>query len=242
MTSHIHRYDTKDGSTTLYDSQLDVHYRSTHGAKTESLTVFINGTQLLQRQSPWTVLELGFGSAVNFLQTVEALTNHTHKQTGHLTYHAVEYAPVQGSDLAHLPGDAGQLARQAIDALHHTPTVQLETRIGQLSIELTLHRCAWHQFDQPKLKANAIYHDPFGPKTNPAGWTTEAFEIAAKHLDTDGVLATYSAAGHVRRAMRDAQLFCATSPGPGFKREITFAAHNREALAHATIIEKYTPK
>ena len=69
MTSHIHRYDTEDGSTTLYDSQLDVHYRSTHGAKTESMTVFIHGTRLPQRQRPWTVLELGFGSAVNFMQT-----------------------------------------------------------------------------------------------------------------------------------------------------------------------------
>lgn len=241
MTSHIHRYDTKDGSTTLYDSQLDVHYRSTHGAKTESMTVFIHGTQLSQRQSPWTVLELGFGSAVNFLQTVETLVEQTQQAPGHLTYHAVEYAPVQGADLAHLPGEAGQLARQAVDALQDVSQVHFNIKLDQLTVDLTLHRCAWHQFDQPSLKANAIYHDPFGPKTNPQGWTVEAFEVAAKHLAQEGILATYSAAGHVRRAMRDAGLYCATSPGPGFKREITFAAHHRAALAHATIIEKYTP-
>ena len=242
MTSHIHRYDTEDGSTTLYDSQLDVHYRSTHGAKTESMTVFIHGTRLPQRQRPWTVLELGFGSAVNFMQTVEALLERTIQQPGHLTYHAVEYAPVQADDLAHLPGPHGALARQAIDALQGSMRVHVNTQIDGLTIDLTLHRCAWDQFDQPTLKAHAIYHDPFGPKTNPQGWTVAAFEVAAKHLADDGVLATYSAAGHVRRAMRDARLFCATSPGPGFKREITFAAHHRQALSHATIIEKYAPK
>ena len=59
---------TEDQSWTVLHKGLDAHYRSMHGAESESEWVFVNGTRLLQ-QSVWNIAELGFGLGTN-LSTV----------------------------------------------------------------------------------------------------------------------------------------------------------------------------
>ena len=49
--------------------------------------------------------------------------------------------------------------------------------------------------------ADAIFHDPFSPKVNPELWTFEFFSILRKIIKEDGILATYSAASPVRKAL-----------------------------------------
>ncbi|MFB6262635.1 MAG: hypothetical protein ABEL76_03255, partial [Bradymonadaceae bacterium] len=83
--------ETGDGSHTLYDPERDVHFRSTHGAVEESRHVFVEGTHPLDRASPVTILELGFGAGVNFVQTLRHLREQ--HPGARMTYHAVERAP-----------------------------------------------------------------------------------------------------------------------------------------------------
>ena len=47
----------------------------------------------------------------------------------------------------------------------------------------------------------AFFHDPFGPSTNPEAWTLEVFQQIRTWMTPSGILATYGAAGHARRAM-----------------------------------------
>ena len=68
-------------------------------------------------------------------------------------------------------------------------------------------------------RATAIYLDGFSPTRNPEVWTPEFVGRLAKTLAPGGVLATYSAAGHVRRALEAAGLRVERRPGAPGKRE-----------------------
>lgn len=234
-TPQVTPYQTEDGSWTLYDPELKVHYRSTSGAITESATVFLDGTGLLRRQDEdWRVLELGFGSAVNFIQTALAHTQRDHAQARWLDYHSVELRPILPAALEHLEGWPAELARHALELAHDAPSTHVSIHSPQHRIKLTLHILPWDELNLPQLQAQAVFFDPFGPEINPASWTEQAFRVAKEHLRDDGVLATYSAAGRVRRAMRAAGLHTGSLPGPGQKREITIASPSAASISHAT--------
>ena len=61
---------TADGSSTIYNELLDEHYHSIHGARQESLHVFIKmGLSYFLQSNPlkneYSILELGFGTGLN---------------------------------------------------------------------------------------------------------------------------------------------------------------------------------
>jgi tRNA U34 5-methylaminomethyl-2-thiouridine-forming methyltransferase MnmC len=235
-TRHIEVIETKDGSKTLYDCDRQVHYRNIHGAQTESKFVFINGSGITDRPitdrpitdtpAPWQVLELGFGAGVNFAQTATACLERDDAQ---LRYHSVDCAPVAPELLEFHPGEVGEMARQALGAARRGDDMIEISGFGG-RVVLRLYPTQWLAFDEPKLRADAVYFDPFGPRTEPDSWTTECFEVAARHMSDTGVLATYSAATHVKRAIFGAGLCVATANGPGKKREITFASRDAATL------------
>ncbi|QDG50229.1 tRNA (5-methylaminomethyl-2-thiouridine)(34)-methyltransferase MnmD [Persicimonas caeni] len=228
MSDHIDIVETADGSKTLYDRQKQVHYRNMAGAQTESRYVFLEGSGLVQRPAPWRVLELGFGAAVNFTQTVAAFEAQR-AAGGRLEYHAVEYAPVSPELLDFHAGEAGDMARAALGEARDTGEVATVTSTDGL-LELHVYPVKWVDFESPGLDAHAVFYDPFGPRSEPDSWTVECFENARRHLAADGVLATYSAATHVKRKLFEAGFCVASAPGPGRKREVTFASPTRETL------------
>lgn len=221
--------ETNDGSHTLWDRDRDVRYRSMHGARDESNHVFVEGTRLVDRPAPWRVLELGFGAGVNFCETVRAL--HDRHPDGQLAYHTVDRAPVGPDCLSFHDGPAGRMARQALEALDlQAPrTVTVTGFDGRVTLHL--HPMEWESFQNDELRADAVYFDPFGPRNEADSWTDACFEVAVEHMASDALLGTYSAASDVKRAMFRAGLEVATAPGPGRKREITFASPSAEALS-----------
>ena len=65
-------FRTLDGSFTLLNEAQHVYYHSFYGAVGESKHVFLESTRIKQLQPPWHVLELGFGTGLNFLLTADA--------------------------------------------------------------------------------------------------------------------------------------------------------------------------
>ena len=62
---------TDDGSATLFVPELNEHYHSTKGARTESQHIFINmGLKASDSPSPH-ILEIGFGTGLNAWLTLE---------------------------------------------------------------------------------------------------------------------------------------------------------------------------
>ncbi len=233
MSRQIDIIETADGSRTLYDRERQISYRAKAGAVTESRYVFVEGSGLLDRPGPWRVLELGFGAGVNFIQTVLAAMD---AGVERLEYDAVEYAAVAPELLAFHDGEAGEMARRALaDIADYGETCEVVGFGGR--VRLRVHPIAWLDFERADLGADAVYFDPFGPRSEPASWTTACFEVARRHLAEHGVLATYSAATQVKRRLFEAGFWVARAPGPGRKREVTFAARRREVLAARADVE-----
>ena len=225
----IKTYLTTDGSTTLYDTELEVHYRSTHGAHTEVNHVFIEGSRILEHQDhELHVLEFGFGGATSFMELASALLEQPQGRTLH--YHTVEKYPVDPELLTHLSGPVGQLVKDVLTQSREAQAPDVIT-LSHGPITLSLYLGQWEEALLPKdLKAHAIFHDPFGPAKNPEGWSTKVFTKEREHLHPKGRIATYGAASKTRKAMCEANLQIASLPGPGRKREITVAAHTQDVL------------
>ena len=231
---------TEDNSWTVLHRELDAHYRSTHGADSESDWVFIGGARILE-QSRWRVGELGFGLGTNLRTLLRH--QHTRKKEGFhspLHYIGIDHQPIPLDVMETLlreDPDKDTLLR-LLQPIHEGAQIaRLETE----DFTLELHATELMETILPSEWALAFFHDPFGPSTNPEAWTPEVFQKIYRWMHPSGILSTYGAAGHARRALAGAGFWVGATPGFGRKREMTVASPIRERLSHATLIRKYPP-
>lgn len=225
---------TTDGSTTLYDARRQLYFRSRHGAATESRGVFVGATGVVTRHArPVRILELGFGGATNFCETVAALMasgRHLVSPAQTLDYLAVDAAPAPPQWLHHPCAEAVQTARAAASGVQAEWSHRCTVEAAALGVRLTLIRAPFTQLPSHPLAAHAIYFDPFAPRVDPESWSVEIFRSVRRHMHADGVLSTYSAASWIRRNMQAAGLIVARAPAPKPKREMTIAACQEHVL------------
>ena len=192
--------------------------------------MFLGGAsvhQLMARKPLLRVLEVGFGTGLNFLLTAAAV----HAAGTALEYAGLEQALPTYDDLKSLRyADLNALTDAAEALLAWRQEIPSIVPVGYYAREL-LPCCTLrlHIGDATTLKLqpghfDAIYLDAFSPRKNPALWTpaflTRLFEATAP----GGRLATYSAAGHVRRALAQAGYRIVRRAGPPGKREVLSAA------------------
>ncbi|MFB6372868.1 MAG: MnmC family methyltransferase, partial [Bradymonadaceae bacterium] len=151
---------------------------------------------------------------------------------------AVDYAPVSPDLLDFHDGKAGRMVRAALRQIDPDAPASVRVDDDAGRITLHLHPVDWTGLALEDFRADALYYDPFGPKSEPDSWTTDCFEVARAHMTPDALLGTYSAATRVKRAMVAADLAIATAPGPGPKHEITYAARRPEALADHELLDR----
>ena len=207
------KIETPDGSLTYRNTEVGATYRSVHGAETESRYVFLEGTQLPERSGTWRVLELGFGTGLNFATTLKAAAE---LGVG-LEYVSLEPSP--------MPADHWLLDPQW---RHLEPGRPLE--LGPVTLTVVPRR--WQEFELPPGYFHACYHDPFGPAVCPDCWTTDCFQWSFRALADDGVLATFGAASATRLAMKEAGYFVSRLPGAKPKREVTVAGKSEKSVTH----------
>lgn len=205
---------TEDGSVTYHNSRVNATYRSVHGAASESRHVFLRGTRLETRPSPWRVLELGFGTGLNFATTLEAALAHGVE----LHYTSLEPNLIP-SELWLIP--------EAWRSL--TPDEPF--RIGPVT--LTIVRSRWQEYTPLAASFDAVYHDPFGPGAAPECWEAPCFAWSHAAIAPEGVLATFGASSAARRALKAAGYLVGSQPGAGGKREMTVASKSAEAISEA---------
>ena len=70
-------------------------------------------------------------------------------------------------------------------------------------------------------QADAWFLDGFSPAKNPELWSPEILAEVARHTAPHGTFATYTAAGHVRRALTAAGFTVTRAPGYAHKRHMT---------------------
>ncbi|WP_372602918.1 tRNA (5-methylaminomethyl-2-thiouridine)(34)-methyltransferase MnmD, partial [Actibacterium sp.] len=72
-------------------------------------------------------------------------------------------------------------------------------------------------------QADAWFLDGFSPAKNPELWSPELLAAVGQHTAPGGTAATYTAAGHVRRALAEAGFEVSRQSGFGRKRHMSVA-------------------
>lgn len=189
----------------------DPYYSLASGAA-EARHVFLDGNGLPQRfHGGFHVAETGFGTGLNALVTAAAWSG-----PGRLRYTAFEAWPMGVEDMARALAAFPQLdATPLLDAWPATrialPGVDLEIVAGDVRATLP----AWSG------QADAWYLDGFAPARNPEMWGDQLMTEVARHTAPGGTFATYTAAGHVRRALGAAGFDVERVAGFGRKRHMT---------------------
>ena len=204
--------------------RFDDPYFSLAGGLDEARHVFLQGNRLPTRLCDgFHIAELGFGTGLNLLAT--ALLWHALGAPGTLRFTSFEAFPLAPPDMARA---LAALPPAAIPAAHLLPQWAAQTTTPARR-ESTLPRptptlpIATPPASLPRLRApaRAVRVAPRPPPTNPELWSQDLLGEVARHTAPGGTFATYTAAGHVRRALTEAGFTVTRAPGYAHKRHMT---------------------
>jgi tRNA U34 5-methylaminomethyl-2-thiouridine-forming methyltransferase MnmC len=200
-------------------TRFDDPYFSRADGLAETRHVFLAGNDLPARFRPgFHVAELGFGTGLNLAATLMAWR--AAAVPGRLRFTSFEAFPLPAADMARaLSRFAGatEIMAPVLEALAGGAR-RLET--GDLAFELVVGD-ARRTLPRWAGRADAWYLDGFAPARNPELWGPELMQAVAAHSAPGASLATYTAAGHVRRALAEAGFTVERRPGFGRKRHMT---------------------
>lgn len=207
--------DWRDGTIPVA-TRFDDPYFSLSGGLAETRHVFLLGNNLPDRfRDGFHIAELGFGTGLNLLATVLA-----NPGPGHLTYTSFEAFPMAAPDIARALAAFPELAPIAPEFLAQWASGATTLHFPNLSAHIILGDArqtlpAWDGL------ADAWFLDGFSPAKNPELWSADLMTQVARHTAPGGTFATYTAAGHIRRALQDAGFTVTRQPGFGRKRHMT---------------------
>lgn len=193
-------------------TRFDDPYFSLAGGLDETRHVFLAGNDLPQRLVPgFHIAELGFGTGLNLLALAEMAT-----------------MPVRFTSFEGFPMNIDELARahEAFPALAPLAYAlrqgwgQAEFTVGQVTARVIIGdvRQMLPIWDG---QADAWFLDGFSPAKNPEMWGDDVMTEVARHTAPGGSFATYTAAGHVRRALDSAGFAVTRAPGFAGKRHMS---------------------
>lgn len=199
--------------------RFDDPYFSLADGLAETRHVFLRGNGLPERlRDGFHVAELGFGTGLNLLALMMAWQGMG--APGVVRFTSFEAYPLDAGDMARAL-EAFPEARAVADPLLaqweagarrlHLPGVEAEVIIGDARETLP----GWAGV------ADAWFLDGFSPAKNPELWSDDLMGAVAAHTRAGGTFATYTAAGHVRRALAEAGFVVERLPGHGRKRHMT---------------------
>lgn len=203
-------------------------YFSREGAAAESDHVFIHGNDLAERFAAltpgddFTVGETGFGTGLNLLRAARHFLSRAPAEC-RLHFVSVERHPLSRDDLAHAlhAWTSDPLADELVAAWPSAAPGFHRLVLAQGRIRLTLMLGdAEAMFNLLDARVNAWFLDGFAPARNPDMWSEALFARLARLSASDATVATFTAAGFVRRGLQDAGFDMHRAPGFGRKREM----------------------
>lgn len=245
-----------------FSLEFDDVYFSIHGAVEESTHVFIEGNQLsddwnANPEKDFTIAELGFGSGLNFLNTVSHwLKHHSNKKdvsnktsSQHLNYVAIEKRPFTKNDLIKVSKLWPQFQNISQKLILNYPSQTYgrhQISFNQWNVTLTL---IWMPLEdafidliqessaqENKTKIDHWYLDGFAPQKNTSMWDAKNATQIALLSKVGTRLATYSVAGAVKRPLTEVGFKIIKRKGFAKKREML------SALFQGDLTHKNNPK
>ena len=217
-----------DSEVAIYsDTYKDIYFCEEDGLE-EGDHVFLKGNRLPERwegREKFVIAETGFGTGLNFLASWLAWER-TAVPDQHLTYISFEKFPLTADQI-----------RTALSRWQDKIGDKLEVMLSHYPIRVS----AWHNitispnitlllvFDDvnralPELdtQVDAWFLDGFAPAKNPEMWSETVFRAMAVNSVEGTTIASFTAAGFVKRGLRDVGFHIAKSRGYGRKRDMIY--------------------
>ena len=234
---------------------FDDIYFSQAGGLSETYHVFIHGNRLTERFGQLTknerfmIAETGFGTGLNFLAVCQLWQKIAPKST-RLHFISTEKYPLGHDDFAQALsawrtddsfGDwvdaliqVYPLPLAGCHRLHLSEKITLDLWFGE-ALD-TLNEIANNQHEH-SIRIDAWFLDGFTPAKNPDMWSDALFKAMAQLSHRKTTVATFTAAGFVRRGLIDAGFDMVKSAGFGRKRQMLCTAPmpNQPTLNHYQI-------
>lgn len=210
---------TADGSKTLYNAEIGECYHSKHGAVQESKHVFIKtGLDHFVQQtgaSDVAILEVGFGTGLNFLQTAENIGDKSYQ---------VDYVGIEGFPLP-LATIAETGYNESVDITvwsayldNYEAALQQQVQIHE-RLQLSIAHTLLMDFQSEK-RFDVVYFDAFAAIHQPEMWSDVALAHVAQFVKPGGVFVTYAITGNLKRSMKSLGFSIEKAPGAPGKREM----------------------
>lgn len=237
-TAHLPAPDIAfDAQGTARSVRFDDVYFSAHGGVAETQHVFLAGNRLPERwqgRDRFTIGELGFGTGLNFLTTLQAWREAG--APGHLHYLAMERYPLTEPQwrtaLAHHP----RLQREASSLLDQLPLRHPglhRLHFGDCTLTLAYGDAA-ELLPQIHAAVDAWFLDGFAPAKNPDMWTAGIFHQLARLSAPGATFASFTVARAVRDGLLEAGFTINKAPGFGHKRDMLVGQWYASGTAHPT--------
>ncbi|WP_323765968.1 tRNA (5-methylaminomethyl-2-thiouridine)(34)-methyltransferase MnmD [Marinovum sp.] len=220
MTDQSAELEWRDGRVPV-STRFDDPYYSLDNGLAETRHVFLAGNDLPARFADgFHIAELGFGTGLNLLCALQAFR--AAGTPGRLLFTSFEAFPMAPDDMIAAQGAFAELADLAAELAPHWQAG--DTRIETADLDFTLITGDARQtLPDWQGAADAWFLDGFSPAKNPELWGAALLAEVARHTAPGGTAATYTAAGHVRRALAEGGFTVARIPGFGRKRHMTQA-------------------
>ncbi len=210
----MHKIMTADNTETFLNTEVGESYHSQTGAVEEALKKYANPCKIAEKAKAGTIkildmfFGLGYNSAMAIDVALEANPNCEIEITG------LEYDPniIQKIQEVNPPINSYKIYKQLTNnkiIQHNNITIKLIIGDARETIK---------QFKDEHF--DAVFFDPFSPKTAPDMWTQELFTEVHRVMNSSAIMATYSCARMARENMKAAGLFYDEGPvvgrrGPG---------------------------
>ncbi|WP_415906454.1 bifunctional tRNA (5-methylaminomethyl-2-thiouridine)(34)-methyltransferase MnmD/FAD-dependent 5-carboxymethylaminomethyl-2-thiouridine(34) oxidoreductase MnmC [Neptuniibacter sp. QD72_48] len=202
----------------------DIYFNPDQGLK-ESNYVFFQSNELDKKNSPnilTTIGETGFGTGLNFLTTTHNwLRINPNKK---LVFISSENHPLTKRDLAQalsLSAPNLTLTKELIAQYPaNNPGYHTLNFCNDRIKLLLMFGDAAESYSRLNAKVDAWYLDGFAPSKNPDMWSPELFREIARLSKLGTTFSTFTAAGIVKRGLRDVGFDVRKQKGFGRKREM----------------------
>ena len=194
-------------------------YFSFEDGLAETRHVFLAGNDLPARFRPgFAIAELGFGTGLNVLCAWRAWRAACHE--GALRFTSFEQHPLAAHDLARAHAAFPEIADFSAPLIAAWATGAREIALPGLALEVRVGD-ANDLLPDWDGAADAWFLDGFAPARNPDLWSPALMRAVVRHTRPGGTVASYTAAGHVRRTLDEAGFAVTRERGYGRKRHMT---------------------